>query len=439
VKSKTNHKPADPAHFTPRFSFAREPGDAGRGCGATLHCEDVPVERIAQKCGTPVYVYSGAAIEASYRTFDRAFRRLPHTLCYAVKANSNLSLLALLARLGSGFDIVSGGELFRLCRAGISPQRVVFSGVGKTREEIREALRAGVLLLNVESEAELELLASEASRMRRVASAAIRVNPDVEAGAHKHIATGRHHHKFGVDWRVARRLYLAYKNSRHIRWQGISAHIGSQILSVEPYRRAVRRLANYYRELGRGGIALRLLDLGGGFAVRYFDEHPPSIKAYAQAILPEVRKLGCRLLLEPGRAIVGSAGILLTRVLYTKPSPQAGKHFVIVDAAMNDFIRPALYDAVHPVTYTGARPGGRRVTVDVVGPVCETGDCFLTDWPMELPRSGDLLALWGAGAYGSVAASNYNTRPRPAEVLVEGYRFRVIRRRETRSDLIRGE
>jgi diaminopimelate decarboxylase len=422
----------DPSAFTPFFTCRQ----------GELCCEGVPLKRVAASAGTPAYVYSGASVEQAYRRFDAAFAAVPHQICYAVKANSNLSLLRHLAKLGSAFDIVSGGELYRLCRIGVPRRRIVFSGVGKTREEIREALREKILLFNVESDAELELLAEEAARTGRAAPAGLRVNPDVEAGAHPHISTGLRSHKFGVDPDHALRLYRAYRGSRAIRWQGISAHIGSQILEVAPFRRAARRLAALVRELARAGIPLRYFDLGGGFGIRYSLERPPELARYAQAILQAVRPLGCRLLLEPGRALVGPAGVLLTRVLYTKQI--RGRTFVVVDAGMNDFQRPALYGARHPVTRVNcprSRPGSRNIRqrVDVVGPVCETGDSFVQDALLEPVQAGDLLVLWGAGAYGSVAASNYNSRPRPAEVLVQGSGFRIVRRRESRADLIRGE
>ncbi len=427
-------RPLDPTRYTPFFSYR-----SGR-----LYCENVPLERVAERAGTPAYLYSRASIRTAYARLDRSLSALPHTLCYAVKANSNLEILRLLARLGSSFDIVSGGELYRLQRIGVPGRRIVFSGVGKTREEIREALRAGILLFNVESPAELELLAEEASRMvskgGRPAPAAIRVNPDVEAGGHPHISTGHRRHKFGVDWSEAHRLYRAYRWSRWIEWQGISAHIGSQILALAPFRQAIGRLAGYIRDLRRDGVTLKFLDFGGGLGIRYAAEKAPDIRAYARVVAGMVRPLGCHLLLEPGRAVVGPAGVLLTRVLYTKRN--RGRNFVVVDAAMNDFIRPALYGAIHPVTPV-ARSRGRRssrsVSGDVVGPVCETGDFFVQDWPLEEAKASDLLAVWGTGAYGFVAASNYNSRPRPPEVLVEGNRFRIIRRRETRADLVRGE
>ncbi len=427
----------DPAQDTRGFSRR----------GGRVFCEDVDLEQVAARAGTPAYVYSAAAISGAYRELDSAVGRLPHTICYAVKANSNLSILRLLARLGAGFDIVSWGELYRLRRAGIPAGRAVFSGVGKSREEIREALRARIRLFNVESEAELDLLASEAARLRWRAPAAVRVNPDVVAGGHRHISTGHHQHKFGVDWMDARRLYLQHRNSRWIDWQGISAHLGSQILSVAPFERGLQRLASYFAELAGAGIHLRYLDFGGGLGVRYSREKPPSIPAYARALAAIVRPLGCHLLLEPGRLLVASAGVLLTRVLYTKRN--RGKEFVVVDAAMNDFMRPVLYDAVHPITpallpQKPARPANRLATnqlarVDVVGPVCETGDCFLHDWPLGNVAAGELLVLWGAGAYGFAEASNYNSRPRPVELLVDGKRVRVIRRRESRAELIRGE
>jgi diaminopimelate decarboxylase len=416
----------DPTRYTPGFSYR----------GSRLFCEGVPVEEVAEMVGTPAYLYSRASIEQAFRRMDAAFGSLPHTICYAVKANSNLGILRVFAELGSGFDIVSGGELYRLRRIGVPGSRIVFSGVGKSREEIGEALRARILLFNVESAAELDLLASEASRLRVRAAASIRVNPDVEAGGHPHISTGHHRHKFGIDWNVARELYLRNRASRWIEWRGISAHIGSQILTLAPYRRALSRLAGFVRDLGRAGIALRYLDCGGGLGIRYTAEQPPDTAAYAEALARAVRPLGCHLLIEPGRSLAGPAGVILMRVLYTKQN--RGRTFVVVDAAMNDFMRPALYGATHPIT-RAHRGSGTMAPADVVGPVCESGDCFVRDWPLAKVASGDLLVLWGAGAYGFVEASNYNSRPRPAEVLITGRRVRVIRRRESRADLVRGE
>ncbi|MBZ5702576.1 MAG: diaminopimelate decarboxylase [Acidobacteriia bacterium] len=437
----------DPAGFTPHFSWKPSRG------GEAVQAEGVALARVAAECGTPTYLYSSAAIAGAYRELDRGLADVPHTLCFAVKANGNLALLRMLARMGSGFDAVSGGEIELLRRAGVPGNRIVFSGVGKTREEMREALRypaagrgarRGILLFNVESEAELEVLLEEAARSVRGGNDApgvsVRVNPDVQAGGHPHISTGHHQHKFGLDWPAARRLYLAHRESRVIQWQGISAHIGSQVLSLDPFREALRRLAGYFLELRRAGVELRFLDFGGGLGVRYTGEKPPSRAAYARLVRGIVRPLGCHLLLEPGRSVVAQAGVLLTRVIYTKEN--RGKRFVIVDAAMNDLMRPVLYGAVHPVTPVtrgkGSRSGPLR-RADIVGPVCESGDCFLRDWPLPPVEPGDVLAIWCAGAYGMSLASNYNARRRPAEVLVAGRGYRLIRRRETLDDLLRAE
>lgn len=407
-------------------------------------CEETPLRSIAETFGTPAYVYSSAAMHAAYRGLDdaltAALRNVPHTICYAVKANSNLGVLRLFADLGSGFDIISGGELERLRRVGVTGERIVFSGVGKTREEIAAALEAGVRLINAECAEELEVIAAEAARLGRVAPTALRVNPDVAAGAHPHISTGKHQHKFGVDWPQARKLYLEHRGSKWISWKGISAHIGSQVLSVGPYRTALRRLAGYVRDLAGNGIALKYFDIGGGLGVRYTHEKPFSFATYAKALAAALRNSGCEVLVEPGRSLVALAGVLLMRVLYTKET--GGKTFVVADAAMNDFMRPALYGATHPITrVTRAKSaGGARVrSVAIVGPVCETGDVFLDGWPLGGVAAGDVLALWGAGAYGFAQASNYNSRLRPAEILVEGANARVIRERETIEAMLRGE
>ena len=438
----------DPAEFTPFFSWKKTLGGDRR----TVCCEGVPLTKVAETFGTPVYLYSGAAIDQAYRELDLGLRGLPHMLCFAVKSNGSLSILQHLAKLGSGFDVVSGGELDHLRHIGVPGSRIVFSGVGKTREEIQEALRyraggaraaAGILLFNVESEAELEVLLEESSRNRRRKSEApgvsVRVNPDVQAGGHPHISTGHHEHKFGLDWEAARELYLRHRDSEWIRWEGVSAHIGSQITTLKPFERAVRRLALYVEELRGKGIALRYLDFGGGLGVRYTDQKPPSRAAYARMVARIVKPLGVQLLLEPGRTIIAPAGVLLTRVLYVKEN--RGKRFVVVDAAMNDLMRPALYGAIHPITRVTRehRDAGGLKRADIVGPVCETGDCFLREWPIGEVRPGELLAIWAAGAYGMSLASNYNARPRPAEVLVQGKRARLIRRREGTRDLLRGD
>lgn len=437
----------DPATFTPHFAWKA----AESKHGEEVWCEGVPLTGVTVRFGTPTYLYSRAAIEDAYLELHHGLGKLPHMLCFAVKSNSNLSILKVLAKMGSGFDIVSGGELARLRAIGVAGERIVFSGVGKTREEIREALRYrsgkrghpnGILLFNVESEAELQVLleqsAKNISRGGSIPRASIRVNPDVGAGGHPHISTGRHEHKFGLDWSAAKRLYLAYRRSKYISWQGISAHIGSQIVALAPFHKALRRLATYVKELRGEGIALRYLDFGGGLGVRYTSERPPSRVDYARVVAQLVRPLDMHLLLEPGRSVIAPAGVLLTRVIYTKEN--RGKTFVVVDAGMNDLLRPALYGAVHPITpvvreRAEATSGAARV--DIVGPVCETGDSFLRDWPSEKVQSGDVLAIWTAGAYGMALASNYNERRRPAEVLVDGKQCRVIRRRETPKDLLR--
>ena len=438
-QARKNLEYVDPARFTPHFAWK------AHGQVKEVHCEGVALPEIAKRFGTPTYVYSRRAIEEAYDELQSGLRRLPHLLCFAVKANGNLSILKLLAQRGSGFDIVSGGELDHLRRIGVRGERIVFSGVGKTREEIREALQykssrksaAGILQFNVESAAELDVLAEEASRRRVVPGVSVRVNPDVKAGGHPHISTGLHEHKFGVSWQEARAMYLTHRGARYIRWQGISAHIGSQIVELGPFRQALERLAGYLLDLRKQGLALKYLDFGGGLGVRYTKEQPASRRAYARMIAEVVRPLGVGLLLEPGRSIIAQAGILLSRVIYTKENTR--KSIVVIDAAMNDLIRPVLYDAPHPVTRVRQKKtqSGVRERVDVVGPVCETGDCFLQGWPLGKVAPGDVVALWAAGAYGMVQTSNYNGRGRPAEILVEGKHARVIRRRETQDDVLR--
>jgi diaminopimelate decarboxylase len=440
----------DPATFTPHFAWNKLP--KGSPHDSVVMCEEVPLADVAAKVGTPTYLYSRAAIDDAHRELHHGLGDLAHTLCFAVKSNGNAAILKHVAKEGNGFDIVSGGELDLLRRIGVRGDRIVFSGVGKSREEIREALRyrsrpsgrrAGILLFNVESQAELEVLLEEAQRQARrggdVPGVSIRVNPDVQAGGHPHISTGRYEHKFGLEWQEARRLYNTHWNSRWIRWEGISVHIGSQIVSLGPFRRALSRLADYVGELCKDGIALKYLDFGGGLGVRYANEKPPPRQVYARMVAQMVRRLDLHLLLEPGRTIMAPAGVLLTRVVYVKEN--GGKTFVVVDAAMNDLMRPALYGAIHPITRLTRTDEGQRDhrRVDVVGPVCETGDCFLRDWPLGRVAVGDVLGIWTAGAYGMAQASNYNARRRPAEVLVEGSRWRLIRRRETRADLLRGQ
>ena len=448
----------DPATFTPLFSWKKQSkAESGAGVADAVMCEGVRLVDVAGKIGTPTYVYSRAAIDDAQAQLHRGLGSLPHTLCFAVKSNGNLAILKHIAKAGNGFDIVSGGELEMLRMIGVRGDRIVFSGVGKKREEIREALRyrvagnrkskpagdgRGILLFNIESEAELEVLLEESSRSVKHGSkppfVSIRVNPDVQAGGHPHISTGRYQHKFGLTWEEARRLYLAHADSHWICWQGISVHIGSQIVTLDPFRQALQRLASYFCELRSHGISLKYLDFGGGLGVRYANEKPPAREAYARMVAQILQPLHTHLLLEPGRTIMGPAGVLLTRVLYVKES--RGKTFVVVDAGMNDLMRPVLYGATHPITRVtrgGARGGRQRV--DVVGPVCESGDCFLHDWPLASVAPGDALAIWVAGAYGMSQSSNYNARFRAAEVLVDGARYRLIRKRETMVDLVRGQ
>ena len=423
----------------PAFAYAA----AKPGSPPVLHAESVPLPKLAKKYGTPLYVYSAAAIHERYRTFDQAFRAIPHTICYSVKANSNLSILRLLARKGCGFDVVSGGELERVLAADRkAASSVVFSGVGKTREEIDAALKAGLLLFNVESESELATLAACAARLRKVAPVALRVNPDVAAETHPYISTGLHKHKFGVPIGNARALYQAAARARWLRVRGVSVHIGSQITDHTPFGEAMARVAELVGELRGDGHRIDYVDAGGGLGISYENANDADflgeVARYAKALAHPLETLGVRLLLEPGRSIIASAGVLLTSVIYKKANN--GKRFLIVDAAMNDLIRPALYGAYHeiaPVALAAdAAPGE---TVDIVGPVCETGDFFARDRQMPEIEEGELLAILDAGAYGMVLASNYNTRPRPAEVLVAGKSVKVIRRRETTGDLLRLE
>ncbi len=408
--------------------------------GAALHCGKVSLESLARRYGTPLFVYSGDQIVERLGLFQAAFSGRDHLVCYAVKANSTLAILKLLAERGAGFDIVSGGEFERIRAAAPSAvERVVFSGVGKTTAEIDLALEAGILQFNVESEAELELLAVRARKLKRTARFALRVNPDVFADTHPYISTGLREHKFGIDIRQARRIYLSVAGNRWLEAYGVSVHIGSQIRSAEPFGAAMDRVMQLVTQLKKDGVALRAIDAGGGLGIDYhgatFDA-AAKVSEYASAIKKSLHGFEGRLLMEPGRFLVAHAGALLTRVLQVKRNGK--KTFVITDAAMNDLIRPALYQAHHEIVPVRRRPGRGRV-VDVVGPVCETGDFFARDRKLAPVESGDLLALLDAGAYGMAQSSNYNTRPRAAEVLVEGSKARLIRRRETVADLLAPE
>ncbi|MFT3841353.1 MAG: diaminopimelate decarboxylase [Myxococcaceae bacterium] len=400
-----------------------------------LYCEDVPLSKIAAAVGTPTYVYSRATLERHFHVLDDAFEGVPHLLCYAMKANSNLALLRLLARWGSGFDIVSGGELLRVLSARGRADRVVFSGVGKTKDELGFALKEGILQFNVEGAEELELLDQVAREQGRIAPFAIRVNPEIDAKTHKYIATGLKSSKFGVPFDDALALYRRSKKLKGLLPRGLDCHIGSQLTDARPVNKAVTKVASLFEQLRAEGLALTHLDVGGGLGITYSDERPPTVDDYARAVLKPLRGLGATLLLEPGRVLVGNAGVLLTKVLYRK---RTSRRFVVVDMAMNDLIRPALYGAHHEVRPVKPR-SGKREKADVVGPVCESSDILAHQRPLAPLEQGDLLAVMSAGAYGMTMASNYNSRPRPAEVLVEGARFRVVRKREKLDDLMRGE
>ena len=405
-----------------------------------MHCGKVSLEALATRYGTPLYVYSADQVLERLGMFQKALSGRDHLVCYAVKANSALAILKLLAEHGAGFDIVSGGELERvLAVAPEAVERVVFSGVGKTAAEIDLGLQAGILQFNVESEAELVLLAARAGKLKRKARFALRVNPDVFADTHPYISTGLREHKFGIDIRHARRIYLGVAGNRWLQPHGVSVHIGSQIRSAAPFGAAMARVARLVTELRRSGIELPVIDAGGGLGIDYhggpFDA-AAKVDEYAQAIEESLREFEGRLLLEPGRFLVAQAGALLARVLQVKRNGK--KTFVITDAAMNDLIRPALYQAHHEIVPVRRRRGRPQVA-DVVGPVCETGDFFARDRKLAPLEPGDLVALLDAGAYGMAQSSNYNTRPRAAEVLVEGGTSRLIRRRETIADLLAPE
>ena len=402
-----------------------------------LYCEGVPLARIAAEVGTPTYAYSLRALRDAYRAYDQALAAVPHLICYSVKANGTLAVLRAFAREGSGFDIVSSGELFLAERAGADPRRIVFSGVGKTRDEMARALAAGILMFNVESPAELELLEQVAAAAGRRAPVALRVNPDVDPKTHPYISTGMKKSKFGIDIESALEVYERAKRSPHLDVVGVDCHIGSQLTSLAPFSDALARVRLLIGTLRDRGIAIRYLDMGGGLGITYSEEQPPSAAEYGAVLVTGVRDLGVTAVIEPGRSLVGNAGVLLTRVLYLKDSPV--KRFVIVDAAMNDLIRPPLYGAYQEIRPVGAARPGRPGTVDVVGPVCESADFLAQDRTLPPVESGDVLAVMSAGAYGFVMASNYNARPRAASVLVDGDRYDVVRERETVEDLIRGE
>jgi diaminopimelate decarboxylase len=425
-----------------KHNSERPPGFVYRRAKSQAHllnCEQVPLPKLANQFGTPLYVYSANTIRERVRAFDAAFRGIPHGICYSVKANSNLSILRLLEKLGCGFDVVSGGELARVLRVSRqAANKVVFSGVGKTAEEITAAIKAGILLFNIESASELEAITSCATKLNRIAPVAFRVNPDVPADTHPYISTGLQKHKFGVPISEARDLYAKAARSAFVRVSGASVHIGSQITDFAPFAAAMERVANLVNQLRADGHKIEYVDAGGGLGISYneMQDFDSAVSAYANAVTTPLRELKVKVLLEPGRSIVGPAGVLLTRVLYRKRN--GDKQFVVVDAAMNDLIRPSLYQAEHRIVPVEDSTATVE-TVDVVGPICESGDFFARDRALPSVQEGDLVAILDTGAYGMALASNYNTRPRPAEVLVNGKSAKLIRRRETVNDLLRNE
>lgn len=405
--------------------------------GKNLYAEGVSIARLVRDVGTPVFIYSRKTLKRHYRAFDGAFKGAPHLVCYSVKANSNLSVLNTFAEEGSGFDIVSGGELFRALKAGADPARVVFSGVGKRVDEIEYALKSSILMFNVESPGELRLIDEVAGRLGTRARFAIRVNPDVDPKTHPYISTGLKKNKFGIPTEEAIREYVfARDNLKNMEAVGVDCHIGSQLTKLKPFVDALKKTRKLVRTLRREGLGIEYIDLGGGLGITYDTEAPPHPSKYAQAVLRETAGLDLTLLFEPGRVIAGNAGILVTEVLYTKEGEE--KNFIVVDAAMNDLARPSLYGSYHAVKPV-KDVSGDEITADVVGPICESGDFLAKDRLLPPVRPGDLLAVMSAGAYGFTMSSNYNSRPRAAEVMVDGTGYTVVRKRETLKDLIRGE
>jgi diaminopimelate decarboxylase len=408
--------------------------------GDELYCENVPLAKIAAEVGTPVYVYSHATLERHYKVFDGALGAHKHIICYSVKANSNLAVLRALVAMGAGVDTVSRGEIFRALKAGADPKKIVFSGVGKREDEIEYALEAGILAFNVESHGELLAIERVAARLGKRAPVSLRVNPDVDAETHPYISTGLKKNKFGIPMSSAREEFAHAMKLPHVQVVGLDCHIGSQLTKTSPFRDAIARLGELARALVKDGVTLRYLDIGGGLGIPYNQEDPPSPAEYGAAIrdaLSAFEGLDVTLICEPGRVIVGNAGVLLCKTLYLKQGEI--KNFVIVDAAMNDLIRPAFYDSYHAI-WPVMKKDGEPFVADVVGPICETGDFLARDRSLaHRPVEGDLLAVMSAGAYGFTMASNYNTRPRVAEVMVHGAEFAVVRRREELDDLVRGE
>jgi len=423
-----------------------------------FYAEGVAIEKIVKEVGTPCYIYSHRTLTRHYHAFDEAFKDMPHLVCYSVKANSNIAILKTFVKEGSGVDIVSGGELYRALKAGANPNKIVYSGVGKRADEIEYALKVGILMFNVESPEELRALNESARRLKKKASFAIRVNPDVEPKTHPYISTGLKKNKFGIEANKAVREYVYAKNNlKNLIPLGVDCHIGSQITQLSPFVDALKKTKNIITLLRSEGIDVQYLDIGGGLGITYKDEDAPHPSKYGKAVMDETKGLGVTLIFEPGRVMVGNAGILVTKVLYTKQGTE--KKFIIVDAAMNDLARPSLYGSYHaikavrktasPIPLLVKSPsspplekgdeGEFEIVADVVGPICESGDFFAKDRPLPSFQSGDLMALMSAGAYGFSMSSNYNSRPRAAEVMVKGNKFSVIRERESYKDLIKGE
>ena len=401
-----------------------------------LFCEEVPVETISREAGTPFYLYSHRTLRRHFRIFDSAFAEVPHMICFSVKANSNTAILWLFVREGGGVDIVSGGELYRALKAGADPGKIVYSGVGKREDEIDFALRTGILMFNVESDQELEKINARAQILGVRAGIGLRVNPDVDPQTHPHISTGLKENKFGINIEASLTAYQRAAGLKHLDIKGVSCHIGSQVTKLSPFIDALARLKELILQLRKEGIAIRYLDLGGGLGITYDREAPPHPSEYARAIIDASREMDCTFIFEPGRVIVGNAGILVTRVLYTKENE--GKKFIIVDAGMNDLVRPSLYGSFHLIQPVSRRKR-EEIVADVVGPICESGDFLARGRKLPAFEQGELMAVMSAGAYGFSMSSNYNSRPRVSEILVRDDRWHIIRKRETWEDLIRGE
>ena len=403
-----------------------------------LYCEDVPIKRISGEVKTPFYLYSLHTLRRHYRVFDKAFEDVPRLICFSTKANSNIAVLKVFVNEGSGLDIVSGGELFRALQAGIDPKKVVYAGAGKTEEEIEYVLKTGILLFNIESSQELFTINMVAERLKKRADVALRINPDIDPKTHPYISTGLKKNKFGIDIEQALEDFKRAKDLKHLDIIGIHIHIGSQIVETTPFVDALKRIEELIKKLRQDGTTIRYLDIGGGLGITYNDETPPPPEEFARAVKPILKRLDCTIIFEPGRVIVGNAGILVTRVLYTKMGQE--KNFIIVDAAMNDLMRPTLYGSFQNIIPVEKHDlDSSKVIADVVGPICESGDFLAKERVLPELRQGDLLAVMSAGAYGFSMSSNYNSRKRAAEVLVDGKDFYVIRKRETYEDLITGE